>query len=63
MEFNPSRKLKEIEKEYEAHLNKEKNRNTDKANAFADDTKDATLATVESLTSLKNILSDFARAI
>jgi len=61
MEFNPSRKLKAIEKEYEEHLSKEKKRNTDKANAFADDTTVATQATVASLTSLKNILADFAK--
>jgi hypothetical protein len=38
MNFNPSRKLKDIENNYQDHLRKEKNRNTDKANAFADDT-------------------------
>jgi hypothetical protein len=33
MSFNPSRKLKEIENNYQDHLSKEKNRVTDKANA------------------------------
>jgi hypothetical protein len=35
-------------------------RKTDKANAFADDTTVATLATLQSLTQLKIVLSDFA---
>jgi hypothetical protein len=61
MHFNPCRKLKNIENDYASHLSKEKNRNTDKANAFADDTTVATLASVDSLTSLKKILSDFAK--
>jgi hypothetical protein len=58
MEFNPCRNLKAIEREYEVHLSKE-NRNTDKANAFADDTTVATQATVESLTSLSQTLINF----
>jgi hypothetical protein len=42
------------------HLSKEKYRNTDKANAFADDTTVATIANYESLSTLKNILFDFS---
>jgi hypothetical protein len=58
--FNPSRKLKDIENNYVAHLSKEKNRNTDKTNAFADDTTVATLANFESLSTLKTVLFDFS---
>jgi len=60
MKFNPPRKLKEIENNYAEHFNKEKYRNTDKANAFADDTTVATIANYESLSTLKNILFDFS---
>jgi hypothetical protein len=60
MNFNPPRKLKAIETNYEEHLSKEMDRKTDKANAFADDTTVATLATLQSLSRLKIILSDFA---
>jgi hypothetical protein len=60
MNFNPSRKLNDIENNYHDHFNKEKNRNTDKANAFADDTTVATLANLESLSTLKTVLFDFS---
>jgi hypothetical protein len=60
MNFNPPRKLKAIENNYDEHLSKEMDRKTDKANAFADDTTVATLATLQSLTKLKIVLSDFA---
>jgi hypothetical protein len=60
MNFNPPRKLNDIENNYVEHFSKEKNRNTDKANAFADDTTVATIANYESLSTLKNVLFDFS---
>jgi hypothetical protein len=60
MNFNPPKKLKPVENNYEEHLAKEKDRKTDKANAFADDTTVATLANVQSLGRLKAVLAEFS---
>jgi hypothetical protein len=54
MNFNPPRKLDEIENNYVEHFSKEKNRNTDKATTVA------TIANYESLSTLKNVLFDFS---
>ncbi len=45
---------------YNTHLAMESNRETDKADGFADDNSTATLANLQSLETLKSIISDFA---
>lgn len=45
---------------YNSHLAVESNRSTDKADSFADDNSTATLATADSLGSLKNFVDEFA---
>jgi hypothetical protein len=45
---------------YNSHLAVESDRSTDKADSFADDNSTATLATADSLGSLKNFVDEFA---
>jgi len=52
--------MKGIDTDYNTHLAHESNRETDKANSFADDNSTATLAEVGSLESLKTIVNNFA---
>ncbi len=60
MDLVPDPKRKGIDFDYNVHLSQESNRETDKADGFADDNSTATEASLGSLQTLKEICSDFA---
>jgi exonuclease III len=60
MDLVPDPRLGGRDLQYNSHLAVESDRSTDKADSFADDNSTATLATAESLGSLKNFVDEFA---
>ncbi len=60
MDLVPDPKRKGIDADYNTHLSQESNRETDKADGFADDNSNATLAELESLSRLKKLCLDFS---
>ncbi len=60
MDLVPDPKRKGIDADYNSHLSQESNRETDKADGFADDNSNATLAEYESLSRLKELYLDFS---
>jgi hypothetical protein len=60
MDLVPDPRLGGRDLMYNSHLAVESNRSTDKADSFADDNSTATLATADSLGSLKNFVDEFA---
>ncbi len=60
MDLVPDPKCKGIDLDYNTHLAQESNRETDKADGFADDNSTATDASLCSLQALKEICNDFA---
>jgi hypothetical protein len=60
LDLVPDPRRKGVDVNYNTHLAMESNRETDKADGFADDNSTATLANLQSLETLKNIISDFA---
>jgi hypothetical protein len=60
MDLVPDPKRKGIDADYNSHLSQESNRETDKADGFADDNSNATLAEYESLSRLKKLCLDFS---
>jgi hypothetical protein len=56
----PDPRRKGIDSDYNLHLSKESNRETDKADGFADDNPTATTATLGSLIALKDFCLEFA---
>ncbi len=60
MDLVPDPRLGGRDLRYNTHLAVESDRSTDKADSFADDNSTATLATAESLGSLKNFVDEFA---
>jgi hypothetical protein len=60
LDLVPDPRRRGVDVNYNDHLAMESNRETDKADGFADDNSTATLANFECLNSLKKIISDFA---
>jgi hypothetical protein len=60
MDLVPDPKRKGLDADYNTHLAQESNRETDKADGFADDNSTATLAELVSLQRLKDICTEFA---
>jgi hypothetical protein len=60
MDLVPDPRRKGVDANYNDHLSQESNRETDKADGFADDNSSATLANLESLNALKEICSEFS---
>jgi hypothetical protein len=60
MDLVPDPRRKGVDAKYNDHLSQESNRETDKADGFADDNSSATLANLESLSALKEICSEFS---
>jgi hypothetical protein len=60
MDLVPDPRRKGIDADYNAHLAQESNRETDKADGFADDNSNATLAEFRSLSRLKNLCHEFS---
>jgi hypothetical protein len=60
MDLVPDPRRKGIDMDYNAHLSQESHRETDKADGFADDNSNATLAEFESLSRLKTLCHDFS---
>jgi hypothetical protein len=61
MDLVPDPRRRGVDSSYNTHLSQESNRETDKADGFADDNSTATLANFESLNELKKISTDFAK--
>jgi hypothetical protein len=60
MDLVPDPRRKGIDSDYNLHLSKESNRETDKADGFADDNSTATTATLGSLNAQKDFCLEFA---
>jgi hypothetical protein len=60
MNLVPDPRRAGLDASYNQHFGQESNRETDKANSFADDNSTATLANYESLSALKKVVEDFA---
>jgi len=60
MDLIPDPRRRGIDTDYNTHLAQESNRETDKADSFADDNSTATLAEFESLNKLKEITVEFS---
>jgi hypothetical protein len=60
MDLVPDPKRKGLDADYNTHLAQESNRETDKADGFADDNSTATRAELASLQRLKDICIEFA---
>jgi hypothetical protein len=59
MNLVPDPRRRGVDFDYNIHFAQESNRETDKANSFADDNSTATLCTQESLAELQNVVSFF----
>ncbi len=60
MDLVPDPRRRGLDADYNEHLSQESNRETDKADGFADDNSNATLANFESLNRLKTLCHDFS---
>jgi hypothetical protein len=61
MDLVPDPRRKGIDTEYNTHFSQESNRETDKADGFADDNSTATMAEPGSLRALRDICNDFSK--
>jgi hypothetical protein len=60
MDLVPDPRRRGLDADYNEHLSQESNRETDKADGFADDNSNATLSNFESLNRLKTLCHDFS---
>jgi hypothetical protein len=61
LDLVPDPRRKGIDIDYNTHLSQESNRETDKADGFADDNSSATMAESGSLRALRDICNDFSK--
>jgi hypothetical protein len=60
MDLEPDPRRRGIDSDYNTHLAEESNRETDKADGFADDNSTATLSNFDCLNALREIIAEFA---
>jgi hypothetical protein len=60
LDLDPDPRRAGLDRDYNIHLSQESNRETNKADSFADDNSTATLANEASLSALKRIVTEFA---